>query len=559
MNRVIASLTILTTLCLVSPVHAQDKKADPLLKNLETGIYARVETNFGTMVWRLHYRRAPSAVYNFVGLAEGTRQWNDSKSKSSKKSKFYDGMTFHRVVPGLLAQTGCPSGTGEDGPGYTFAREVHPDLRHDGPGVVSMLATPQGTSHGSQLFVTFGPAPKLNGLYTVFGKVVRGKDVLIEISGSEVDEKQKPKRAIKIKSVTIHRMGAAAKSWDAVKEAFKKIPEAKKEIDKARVWSKKAKETDRLNIQMIVVKYKGLPGASLVCPYEKVEAQSVALKIARLARSKDANFSKLELKYSDERMRGRTLQLNRDRKKLAKIFKDAFVLKTGQVSDPLDTPLGWCILYRPPAVMARHLLITWKGGPFEDVVRSKEEARLIAYDVQKKLTAGASFGDLLASYHDPVVQKKLQIRGRSGGSSAYFAEHEFPPIGTAAFLLKDWEVSKVIETPTGFYIVQRVVPISARHILISWRGNKRIPKLTRSRAEAKTLIEKLQKQIKDGASFESLLSQSDDKVTPGGHYFNFAPEYMVKEFSDVAFKLKVDEISEIVESPFGYHLIQRTK
>lgn len=558
MNRVNAILALLSIFCFLSPASAQEKKADPLLKNLETGLYARIETSSGTMVWRLHYRRAPSAVHNFVGLAEGTRKWHDSKTKSSKKTRFYDGKTFHRVVPGLLAQTGCPSGTGEEGPGYTFAREIHPDLLHDGPGVVSMLATPQGTSHGSQLFVTFGPAPKLNGLYSVFGKVVRGKDVLIEMSSTEVDEKQKPKRAIKIKTVTIHRVGDAAKNWDPVKEAFKNLPESKKEIDSRRVWSKKAKEADQLNVQMIIVHYKGLSGASLVCPYDKIEAQSVALKIARLAREKDANFTKLELKYSDEKMRGRTLLLSRDRKKLAKIFKDAFVLKTGQVSDPLDTPLGWCILYRPPVVMARHLFISFKGGPFEKVLRSKDEARLIAIDVQKKLAAGASFGELLTRYHDPIVQD-MRTRGRSGGSSANFAEHEFPPIGTAAFTLKDWEVSKVIETATGFYIVQRVVPISARHILISWRGNKRIPKLTRSRQEARALIEKLQKQLKGGSSFESLLPHSDDKVTPGGHYVNFAPEYMVKEFSEVAFKLKVDEISEIVESPFGYHLIQRTK
>lgn len=559
MKQVIASLTVLTAFFVASPALAQDKKPDPLLKNLETGLYARVETSAGTMVWRLLYKKAPSAVYNFVGLAEGTRQWRDPKSKTSMKSKFYDGQLFHRVVPGLLAQTGCPLGTGDEGPGYTFAREIDPDLRHDGPGVVSMLSTPQGTSHGSQLFITLGAAPKLNGLYAIFGKIVRGKDVLIEIGGADVDEKQRPKRPIKIKTVTIHRIGAEAKNWDPVKEANKNVPDPKTEIDKARIWSKSAKEADQLNIQMIVVHYKGLSGASLACPYDKIEAQAVALKIARLARAKGAKFTELELKYSDERMRGRTLLLSRDRKKLAQLFKDAFVLKTGQVSDPLDTPLGWCVLYRPPVVMARHLLITWNGGPFPKVKRSKEEAQLIALDVQKKLAKGGDFRKLLTQYHDPILQDDVRARGRSGGSSAYFAEHEFPPIGSAAFTLKDWEVSKIIETPLGYYIVQRVVPISARHILISWRGNKLIPKLTRSRKEAKALIEKLKAQLDKGVSFEALLAQSDDKVTKGGLYVNFAPEYMVKEFSDAAYKLKVKEISGVVESPFGYHLIQRMK
>jgi peptidyl-prolyl cis-trans isomerase A (cyclophilin A) len=554
-SKIIMALCLLT---FAGPTNAQEESTDPLLKGLEPGLYAKLDTTYGAMIWKLHYTKTPSAVHNFVSLSQGKRSWIDPKTKSSKKSLFYDGLIFHRVAPGMLVQSGCPTGGGDDGPGYTFAREIQPDLRHDAAGVVSMLAAPKGTSHGSQFFITLNPAPKLNGLYAVFGKVVRGKDVLEDIGAVDIDATQKPTRPVRIKTVTIHPIGQAAKSWDPIKDARKEVPKATGKADPTRNWSKTATKVSQLNVQLLVIRYKGLPGASLVCTYTKEEAKQVALQIVKYARQKGADFTELEQKFSDEGMNGRTLQLRKSSPKLAKMFQAGFCLKTGQVSDPLDLPLGWCILYRPKVVMARHILISWKGGLLPGVTRSKEEARLIADDVRRKLMAHTDFGDLLSSYHDPLRQKQ-PARGRSNGSSAHFAQHEFAPIGKTAFQLKHMEVSEVLESPGGYYIVQRIQPISVRHILISWRGNRRVPRVKRSRADAQTLAGEIHKKLRLGESFESLLRQSDDKISPGGQYTDIAPEYMVKEFSAVAFKLKINQISGVVETPFGYHIIQRTK
>jgi peptidyl-prolyl cis-trans isomerase A (cyclophilin A) len=558
LKRILSIFALLGTLFVAGALNAQDQKADPLLKDLEAGLYARVDTSLGCMIWKLHYRRAPSAVYNFVGLATGTRDWTDPTSKKKKKARFYDGLKFHKVAPGMLVQGGCPAGTGSGGPGYTFAREIDRSLRHDSVGVVSMLATAQGISHGSQFFMTLSPTPKLNGLYTIFAKVVRGKDVLEEIGAVDINPKQEPLRPVWIKSVTIHPIGDKARSWDPVSEAKKNVPGPKQEADPGRRWSQSVSRDQQMNVQLIVIHYKELRGASLACPYSKDEALLIAKKLVAVARQKGADFTSLEKQFSDARMAGTTLQIRQNSPRFSKMFKDAFTLKTGQVSDPLDLAIGWCILYRPRVVMARHILVTWKGGPYEHVSRTKAEARLIADDVRKKLVAGTYFVELLTQYHDPLGQKH-SARGRSNGSSAFFADHEFAPIGPAVFKLKDFEVSQVLESSSGFYIVQRVVPISVRHILISWRGNKRVPGIKRSRVEAKKLAEDLHKQLMAGARFDAVLPQSDDKVTAGGEYIDIAPEYMVKEFSDVAFKLKVKEKSRVVETPFGYHIIQRTK
>jgi len=127
---------------------------------------ATIHTAKGDIVVELYADKAPKTVNNFVFLAN---------------QGYYDGTTFHRVIPGFMAQAGDPSGTGTGGPGYTFEDEFHPDLHHDGPGVLSMANAGPNTN-GSQFFITYEAQPHLDGHHTVFGKVIEGMDVLEQIS-----------------------------------------------------------------------------------------------------------------------------------------------------------------------------------------------------------------------------------------------------------------------------------------------------------------------------------------------------------------------------------------
>ncbi len=126
---------------------------------------ATFETEHGDIKVQLYADKAPNTVNNFVFLAQ---------------AGFYDGTTFHRVIPGFMAQGGDPTGTGMGGPGYRFADEFHPHLKHDGPGVLSMTNAGPDTN-GSQFFITHGATPHLDGRHAVFGRVVEGLDVVMAI------------------------------------------------------------------------------------------------------------------------------------------------------------------------------------------------------------------------------------------------------------------------------------------------------------------------------------------------------------------------------------------
>ena len=147
---------------------------------------ARIQTGKGAIVIELYQDAAPKTVANFVKLA---------------KDGFYNGILFHRVIPGFMVQTGDPTGTGTGGPGYTFADEFSPALRHDGPGVVSMANAGPNTN-GSQFFITLAPAPWLDGKHAVFGRVVEGQEVVEQIGAAPRDAQDKPLTDIAMTSVT---------------------------------------------------------------------------------------------------------------------------------------------------------------------------------------------------------------------------------------------------------------------------------------------------------------------------------------------------------------------
>jgi len=169
------------------------------------GTYAVLETSQGTMVCRLFEKEAPKTVANFIGLAEGTKEFTDPRTGQKAKRPFYDGLTFHRVIPKFMIQGGCPLGTGTGGPGYNFADEFHASLRHDRSGKLSMANSGPSTN-GSQFFITVAPTPWLDNHHTIFGEVVEGEDVAVKISQMARGENDRPREPVVIQTVRIERV-----------------------------------------------------------------------------------------------------------------------------------------------------------------------------------------------------------------------------------------------------------------------------------------------------------------------------------------------------------------
>lgn len=175
--------------------------AQPPTTDLPDGLYAEFATPRGTIVAELFFEKAPLTVTNFVGLAEGTLGPKPGKP-------YFDGLTFHRVVPGFVVQGGDPLGTGMGGPGYEFPDEFAPGLRHDAAGILSMANAGPDTN-GSQFFFTLAPVNRLNYLHSVFGRVVRGLDILPQIQPGDA-----------MTTVVIHRIGDAARAFRPTPETF---------------------------------------------------------------------------------------------------------------------------------------------------------------------------------------------------------------------------------------------------------------------------------------------------------------------------------------------------
>lgn len=162
------------------------------------------ETNMGTFVVEFFHDRAPKTVQNFVDLAEGSRAWTDPKTGDERTDPYFDGLTFHRVIDGFVIQGGCPMGNGRGGPGYRFADEFHPELRHTGAGILSMANAGPGTN-GSQFFVTLGATPHLDDRHAVFGQVVEGLDVVEKIGKVPTGPGDAPREPVVMEKVRIER------------------------------------------------------------------------------------------------------------------------------------------------------------------------------------------------------------------------------------------------------------------------------------------------------------------------------------------------------------------
>lgn len=173
---------------------------------LAPGLYAHFVTSLGEFTARLFEKEAPQTVANFTGLAEGTKEFTDPKTSAKTQRPFYNGLSFHRVIPEFMIQGGCPLGTGTGGPGYRFADEFHPSLKHDRPGKLSMANAGPGTN-GSQFFVTVAPTSWLDGKHSIFGEVVAGYDVVEKISTTPRDGQDRPKTSVIMREVRIERIG----------------------------------------------------------------------------------------------------------------------------------------------------------------------------------------------------------------------------------------------------------------------------------------------------------------------------------------------------------------
>ena len=169
------------------------------------GTYAVFETSQGNIVIRLLEKEAPNTVANFVGLAEGTKEFINERTGAKEKRPFYDGLIFHRVIPQFMIQGGCPQGNGMGGPGYKFADEFHPSLKHSKAGILSMANAGPNTN-GSQFFITVAATPWLDNRHTVFGEVVEGQDVANKISNLQRDSNDRPRTPVTIQKLRIERI-----------------------------------------------------------------------------------------------------------------------------------------------------------------------------------------------------------------------------------------------------------------------------------------------------------------------------------------------------------------
>lgn len=240
-------LTALSLFIAVGAMAGKDKVKKPKKPKLEKGMYAQIVTSKGDIWIQLEFEKTPMTVANFVGLAEG-----DFKVDTTEYTEeFYNGLKFHRVIKDFMIQGGDPMGTGSGGPDHRFYDEIVDDLKHSGPGILSMANSGPNTN-GSQFFITHKATPWLDGKHTVFGHVIQGQDIVDAIEQGDI-----------MQEVKIVRKGKTAKKWDAT-EAFGSIYNELKEKERKEKEAMEkiaAMSTDEYNKYMYEEVLKTFPNA----------------------------------------------------------------------------------------------------------------------------------------------------------------------------------------------------------------------------------------------------------------------------------------------------------
>lgn len=173
----------------------------------EAGLYARFETTMGNITVKLFEAEAPKNVKSFVDLAEGRKAFKDPTTGQMVRRPLYNGVTFHRVIPGFMLQTGDPTGTGAYDAGFSVPDEYTSSLRYDRPGRLGVANIGQPNTGSCQFFITEVPTPHLNNKHTIFGQVIEGQDLVPKIANVPRDQNDKPRTPVKITRVVIERVG----------------------------------------------------------------------------------------------------------------------------------------------------------------------------------------------------------------------------------------------------------------------------------------------------------------------------------------------------------------
>ncbi len=217
MKRLLFPVVIAVCACAQTP-----PAAAPAAPERAPGLYAVFDTSMGKITAQLFEKETPVTVQNFVGLAKGTKAWKDPKTGAMVRRPLYNNITFHRVIPNFMIQTGDPTATGSHDCGFTIPDEIRPGLQFDRPGRLGMANTGRPHSGGCQFFITEVPYPSLNGGYTVFGQVVEGQDIVNKIAHVRTGANDKPVTPVRLISVTIERAGAEPAGAAPKKAAPKK-------------------------------------------------------------------------------------------------------------------------------------------------------------------------------------------------------------------------------------------------------------------------------------------------------------------------------------------------
>ena len=178
---------------------------------LEPGLYATINTSMGTITAQLFEKETPATVANFIGLARGTKPWLDPKLRKAVLRPLYANITFHRVIPQFMIQTGDPTGVGNHDCGFLMKDEIVPSLKFDRPGRLAMANVGEANSGACQFFITEVAESSLNGKHhTIFGQVVDGQEIVYKIARVIRDENDKPRLPVKLINVTFVRIAAKA-------------------------------------------------------------------------------------------------------------------------------------------------------------------------------------------------------------------------------------------------------------------------------------------------------------------------------------------------------------